>query len=145
MDPVTSSNRQKRRLEKQEDIKNLLEEIWWYHPDETFCEIFSRQDKNGIPHITNRSKEELENLKWKKDNGVISKLETFEAGIIRSLSNHITCLTETLDFLSEASNLRCNTVMHEDLEYFMRDPDSTRMLESTGDTPSNHPPGLAGS
>ena len=117
---ATRSNREKRRVENQEDIKHLLEEVSDYETDETFYKIFSRQASEGIPTILNTTREELVNLKWEEENGNISKLEPFEAGIIQSLNKHVTCLKTKWYFPSEASDLRCNTITLKDWEIFVK-------------------------
>ena len=63
MAPTTRSNKYKRRLENKEHIKNLLEEVWDFDPDENFSKIFSREAKKGIQDVIDMSKEELRELK----------------------------------------------------------------------------------
>ena len=43
MAPELGSKREKIWAENQEDIKHLLEEVWDFDPEETFCKIFSKQ------------------------------------------------------------------------------------------------------
>ena len=88
MAPELRSNREKRKAETKEDIEHLLKEIFYFIPDETFYRIFSREASHEIHHITNMSKEELENLEWKEENKDDHKLEAFEVGMIRSLNNY---------------------------------------------------------
>ena len=45
MTPTTTSNRDNRREENQEAIKNILEEAWDFDPDENFYKIFSNKIK----------------------------------------------------------------------------------------------------
>ena len=111
---VARSNREKRRAENQEDIKHLLEEIWDYDPDNTFYKIFSREANTGILCIINRPKEDFMNLKWEEDNGDVSELMTFEVGMIHILDKYVVYLKTKGCFLSEANNMRCNTITFED-------------------------------
>ena len=62
-----------------------------------------------------------------------------------SLKNYFTYLKEDRYFSSEARELHHNDITLDDWEDFIRDPNSTRFLDSTEDTPSSPPSGLAGS
>ena len=71
---MASGARKKRRWENQEDIKYYLEEIWDSNPDYILCKIFSGEAKCGIEFTTNLSKEDLEDLRRREDNGNRSPL-----------------------------------------------------------------------
>ena len=114
MAPANSSKRDVRREEHQEDIRNLLEKICDYDPDENFYKTFSREANKGIQHIIDRSKEKLRDLKWREDNGDLSKIMISEAGKIRSLKNYIVYLKIKGDSPSEASKLRHKTITLDD-------------------------------
>ena len=92
MDPATRSNREKKRIDNQEEIKHLLEEIWYFYLDETFYKILSREAKKVIQDIIDMTKEGLKELSWRKNNGDLSELITIEVGKVRSLRNYNTCL-----------------------------------------------------
>ena len=59
--------------------------------------------------------------------------------------NYVTYLKVKGNFPPKARDLRHNSITFDDCEDFIHDTNITRMLEYTGDTPSNHPPGLTGS
>ena len=90
------------------------------------------------------SKEELNELQWSR-NGDFYKLMKSEAGKVRSLKNYVTYLKVKAHFPYETRELRHNTITLGDWEDFIRDPNSTRLIEPTVDKPSNPVPGLAGS
>ena len=51
MAPVSSTtthDRENRRGDNQVEIKNLLEEVWGFDPDESFYETFSNEAKKGV-------------------------------------------------------------------------------------------------
>ena len=71
MAPVTKSKRDIKKEENQKDIKHLLGEVMDFYPDETFCKIFFKEDKNSIQIIIGMHKEELKELK-RREKMVIS-------------------------------------------------------------------------
>ena len=148
MDPVsyaTSSNREKRREVNEEDIKHLLAEVWDFDPDKYFYKMLSRESKKGVQDVTDVSKEELKEEKWREDNCDLSELMTSDVVKIRSLKDYITHLTTKEEFTSEANKLRCNTITLDDWENFICYPNRKRLLESTREMSSNPSTGLAGS
>ena len=62
MDPGLRSKIKKRRTETKECIKNLLEEVLDFDPEETFYKTFSRQASKGIQDSIDLFKEELKEL-----------------------------------------------------------------------------------
>ena len=56
------------------------------------------------------SKDHLEKLEWKEDNDDVSKLRSFEVGMVRSLNHYFKYLKVKGNFLSNTSDLRCNTI-----------------------------------
>ena len=121
-------DKQKKMQEKQKDVKHLLEEIWYFYPDDTVCEIFSKEAKGGAQLVANQSKEDLEGLTWSKDNGDHSAIMKSDAGEIRSLNKCIAYLKLKGYFPSEAKKLRHNTITIESWDNFACDPDSAKLL-----------------
>lgn len=68
----------KRQLWKEvtkEDITGLLDEVWFVDIDDLFYKIITRQATSGeIYNTLKLSKETLESLEWKENNGDISLL-----------------------------------------------------------------------
>ena len=91
------------------------------------------------------SKEDLKEIKRRENNGDLSELMTSESGKVHRLKKCIIYLKVKGDFPPEARELRHDTIKLDDWEDFIRDPNVTKMLESTGDVPFNSPPALHGS
>ena len=56
------SKREKRRTKTKEDIKNILEEIWDFDPEEHFYKMLSRQYRRDIQDAINMIKEDRKEL-----------------------------------------------------------------------------------
>ena len=67
----------------------------------------SEKRAQGVSDLT---KEDLEKLTWREQNGNITNPRLHEAGKIRSLKNCKTHLTVTGKFPSESSKFRCNAI-----------------------------------
>ena len=83
------SNRAQRNTARQEDIKHLLEEVWYCDPDSSFGAIFKRETQGGICELLLHGKSELEQLTCRDDNGDIMKLTMFEIDRIRTLNHYL--------------------------------------------------------
>ena len=70
----SQTNRQKSREQNKEDTVHLLEEPWCVEPEETFYKIFNKFSIRDIDTVLKLSKEDLESLTWKEDNGDLSSL-----------------------------------------------------------------------
>ena len=53
-DSISVTTREQRNQAIKEYIKNLLEEIWDFEPDETFCKTFSREAKKSIHRVLHK-------------------------------------------------------------------------------------------
>ena len=126
---MARSKREKRRVENKEDIKNLLEEIWDFFPEESFYEIFTKAASKGIQDILNLPKDDLRALKWIGDNDDVSNLTPNEVSRILSLRYFDTYRKTKGHWPEGASDLRYNTISIDDWEDFIRDPSNTRMLQ----------------
>ena len=84
---MASVTRKKRIEENQENVKTSLELIWDSNLDSTLWKISHREAKGGIHDTMNLSKEDLEDLAWREDNGNAMPLLKSDTGKIR-----ITCL-----------------------------------------------------
>ena len=93
----------------------------------------------------NLSKGDLEDIRWREDNGNLSPLMKIYTGKIRILKNYVAYLNLKGDFPSEGNELRHKTITLQSWNNFTRDPESTKLLEPSGDMPSNPPLGLSGS
>ena len=60
---TTRPNRENIRVENEEDINHLLEEVWDFYPDENFHKIFSKEAIQGMQDVIDMSKEEIRELK----------------------------------------------------------------------------------
>ena len=63
----TGNNKEKRRAFNQEDIKHILEEVWDFDLDETFCKIFSIESRLGVYDVLFLSKDYFHELSRKTD------------------------------------------------------------------------------
>ena len=68
-----------------------------------------------------------------------------EVGEIRNLMQHVECLKQEVEFPSEPHEFRRNETTRESHIKLKGSPESTKILQSSGDLSTNHPPGLSGS
>ena len=110
----TRSKREKRRAETKEDIKHLLEEVCDFSPEDDFYTIFSRAVTIGIQDAINLTKEQLENLTWKENNGDVTKIEPSEVDKVLSLKNYNAYREAKGNFTSDPRDLLFNNITIED-------------------------------
>ena len=70
---------EKRKKYNEEDVKNVLEELWDCKLGETFHKIESRIAKRDIDTLLTISRDELLNLTCKEDNGSLYHIVSNEA------------------------------------------------------------------
>ena len=80
---------------------HLLEEVWCIEPEDKFHKIFKKIATRGINAVIELSKEDLESLTWKEENGDLPSLIKSEVGAIRNLMHHIAHMKKEGEFTSE--------------------------------------------
>ena len=106
--------------------------------------IFNKYATRGIDTVIGLSKEDLESLKWKEDNGGMPSLTRSEVGCLRTLNNYIQYLKQKGEFTSNTV-FRHNASTREIYEEFKGGLISIHIQQSSGDLSANPPPRLAGS
>ena len=136
------STRAQRKTARQEDIKNLLEEVWDCDPNSPFSAIFKRDTQGGIFELLLYEKSELEQLTYRDDKGDIMKLTMFEIGRIRTLNHYLKYLQDQGKFPEDKDLFRFNTISRSDYNNFRFHPSNMSLISSTGYLLTSLPPNL---
>ena len=104
-DTAADNTRSRRKAVLKEDVRHLLEELWDIEEDDMFYKFFTRYTNRGMQQFINCSKDELQDLSYREDDGSIHHLQLHEVGDARMLFH---CL----------SHLKARDLLPEDKESF---------------------------
>ena len=96
--PSSLTKRENRRKANEEDVKQVLEELWDCKPHVAFHKIVSREAKRRIGTFLHLTRYELLNLTWKEDDGSVHPIAPNEACKIIMLFNYECYLKEVGKF-----------------------------------------------
>ena len=97
-----------------EDIKLLLEELWDAEEEEALYKIFTRESKKGMQKVLRYSKEDLQVLSYREDDGTVFHFKKHEVGDVRMLVHYQQYLIVNGLFPEDIDDVRFNSVTSKD-------------------------------
>ena len=125
------TNKEKSKEALKEDIKHLLEEIWDTEEGEMFYNIFTRESAKETHKVLRCSKEEVQQLSCREDDGSVCYLKKHQSGDVRILVHYQSHLIAKKVFPEYIETPRFNSISRKEWRSFANHPDDIALISQT--------------